>query len=312
MDSSGTPDIDSISSTDTGAISRESIVIGQKSTETRKEPLSFNSIHDSVSKRPNHDTITWTSVEGLPFIPQFIKQVQNGHPYFGFTSPLIRITTDKKEFKGKESLFYVIAGLLLLFALFRQAFSKYLIDLSRVFFRTTLNQRQLREQLLQTPLPSLLLNLFFIIIGGLYINFVLQHFKLTTTDNFWLLFFYCTLSLGAIYLVKFLGLKVSGWLFSMPETMESYIFIVFIVNKVIAIFLLPFLVLLAFTTGTIYEIAFTLSWLGISMLMLYRFILSYGAVRNQVKVNLFHFFLYLCAFEIVPLLLIYKVLLFLF
>jgi len=41
-------------------------------------------------------------------------------------------------------------------------------------------------------------------------------------------------------------------------------------------------------------------------LLIYRLILSFGAVRNQVRVNFFHFFLYLCAFEIAPLLLVYK------
>jgi hypothetical protein len=41
----------------------------------------------------------------------------------------------------------------------------------------------------------------------------------------------------------------------------------------------------------------------------YRFIVSFGPVRKEIKVNGFHFFLYLCAFEIAPLLLIYKLLL---
>jgi len=44
-------------------------------------------------------------------------------------------------------------------------------------------------------------------------------------------------------------------------------------------------------------------------MLFYRFIISYRPVRSEIKVNRFHFFLYLCAFEIAPLLLIYKVLL---
>jgi hypothetical protein len=78
---------------------------------------------------------------------------------------------------------------------------------------------------------------------------------------------------------------------------------------VIGIFLLPFLVLIAFTSGGLYQVAMVLSWCVIGSLFIYRFFLSFSAVRNQIKVRPFHFLLYLLAFEIAPLLLIYKLLL---
>jgi hypothetical protein len=52
-----------------------------------------------------------------------------------------------------------------------------------------------------------------------------------------------------------------------------------------------------------------ISYILVGGMLLYRFIISYRPVRSEIKVNRFHFFLYLCAFEIAPLLLIYKVLL---
>lgn len=159
---------------------------------------------------------------------------------------------------------------------------------------------------MQTPLPSLLMNGFFVVSGGLYVTFLLQHFKLNPNNNFWLLFLYCCIGLSAAYFVKFIGLKISGWLFNMTEAANSCIFIVFIVNKMIGILLLPFLLLLAFSLGDVYSVGLTLSWCLVAGLFIYRFILTYAAVRNQVKVNPFHFFLYLCAFEIAPLLLVYK------
>jgi hypothetical protein len=59
----------------------------------------------------------------------------------------------------------------------------------------------------------------------------------------------------------------------------------------IGILLLPFLLILAFSTGDVYSIGLTVSWCLVAALLAYRFILTYGAVRNQVKVNPFHFFL---------------------
>ncbi len=175
-----------------------------------------------------------------------------------------------------------------------------------------MKQRQIREQLMQTPLPSLLLNGFFVISAGLYITFLLQHFNINPVGNFWLLFLYCGMGLSAAYFIKFAGLKICGWLLNLDEAANSYIFIVFIVNKMIGILLLPFLVVLAFATETVYNAGLTLSWCLLGGLLIYRFILTYTAVRNQVKFNPFHFFLYVCAFEIAPLLLVYKALLIFF
>ena len=219
---------------------------------------------------------------------------------------------DKKVFSGKEYLFYYLIFLFILFGLLRRAFAKYFYDLFRVFFKTTLKQRQTQEQLLQSSLASVFMNSFFVLSAGLYVNFLLQYFHLVISDNFWLQYVYCIGALGIIYLVKFIGLKTTGWLFNVSNTTDSYIFIVFIINKMLGIFLLPFLLLLAFANDPLYSSAMFISWIGLGLLLVYRFILSYSAVRKEVKLNSFHFILYILGFEVIPLLLIYKLLLIIF
>ena len=267
---------------------------------------------DSVSKRPENFGTWHITINDDFFEHDFNPEILKRHPYFGFRSDSITLVSDKKKFIGKELLFYTLIALLLVFAFLKKLSSKYFTDLFRLFFRTTLKQRQIREQLMQSPLPSFLFNGFFVMTASLYVGFLFQHFHFTSVENLWQLFLYCGIGISGIYLIKFLGLKLSGWIFNAEEATNAYIFIVFIVNKMIGIFLLPFLILLAFTQGAIYEISLVLSWCGIGALYIYRFILSYGAVRNQVKLNPFHFFLYVCAFEIAPLLLIYKALLYFF
>jgi hypothetical protein len=278
------------------------------STIYKKDSVILLPVNDSVSKRPAGAGPAWQTVVNVPFQQQILQR----HPYFNFNAKALSLHPDRKEFHGKELLFYVITTLVIIFALLRLAFFKYFKDLFRVFFRTTMKQRQIREQLMQTPLPSLVFNGFFIASAGLYIDFLLHYFNFTPIDNFWLLYLYCCIGLSIIYLVKFMGLIICGWLFNMQKAADSYIFIVFIINKVIGISLLPFLVLLGFTEGVMYSVALVLSWCCVGGLLLYRFILGFTAIRNEVRFNLFHFFLYLCAFEIAPLLLIYKLLLFFF
>ncbi len=219
---------------------------------------------------------------------------------------------DKKVFRGKEYLFYYLVFLLILFGLLRRVFAKYFYDLFRVFFRTTLKQRQTQEQLLQAPLPSVFMNGFFVLSAGLYVNFLLQYFEISIAENFWLQYLYCGVAIASIYIVKFIGLKITGWLFNVSTATDAYIFIVFIINKILGVYFLPFLLLLGFATGLLYSSAMIFSWFGIGLLLLYRFILSYRAVRKEVKLNSFHFLLYIIGFEVVPLLLIYKLLLLIF
>ena len=219
---------------------------------------------------------------------------------------------DKKVFSGKEYLFYYLIFLLILFGLLRRAFAKYFYDLFRVFFKTTLKQRQTQEQLLQSSLASVFMNSFFVLSAGLYVNFLLHYFHLVISENFWLQYVYCIGALAAIYLAKFIGLKITGWLFNVSNITDSYIFIVFIINKMLGIFLLPFLLLLAFANDPLYSYAMFISWIGLGLLVIYRFILSYSAVRKEVKLNSFHFILYILGFEVIPLLLIYKLLLIIF
>ena len=94
---------------------------------------------------------------------------------------------------------------------------------------------------MQTPLPSLLLNGFFVVSGGLYITLLLQHFNLNPVIISGCLFLYCIWVFQPFILSNLSGLKISGWLFNMQEAANSYIFIVFIINKMIGILLLPFL-----------------------------------------------------------------------
>lgn len=269
-----------------------------------------------VSEKPLYDT-GWALVPADLFPVQTIQwQILSHHPFFPFRfkpvsggAAVTQYIGEQHERKGKEWLFYSLLLLIIFFALLRRLFPKYFNDLFRLFFRTTLKERQISEQLMQTPVPSILLNGFFTVSAGFYGSFLLTHFGLNKTGDFWLLLLYCVGGLAVAYFVKFAWLKLAGWIFNMQYAASSYIFIVFIINKMIGILLLPFLLILAFSTGDVYSVGLTLSWCLIGGLLIYRLFLSYAVIRNQVKVSPFHFFLYFIAFEIVPLLLVYKALL---
>lgn len=144
--------------------------------------------------------------------------------------------------------------------------------------------------------------------GGLYGAFLLRFYRFGNPDDFWIYFLYCTVLLAVLYLLKYLLIRMTGWIFNISRTAETYLFVVFMTNKIIGIFLLPFLVLISFSGPVISEIAITLSIIMTGMFYVYRFLGAYSILHKEIKISGLHFILYLCAFEIAPLLLIYKVL----
>jgi hypothetical protein len=279
-----------------------------------KDSLGLVNLPEAVSLVNKVPSFPFINFQGESLSRQLQQEMYKSNAFILFDKNAETGNTEKpflqkREGSGKEYLFYLMIGVLLLFAAFRQVFPKYFSDLMRIFFRNTLKAKQIRDQLTQTPLPSLLLNFFFALTMGLYITLVLRHYNLTPFRSFWLLFLYCSLGLIFIYAVKYAGLRFFGWLFSMQEVADSFSFIVFIINKAIGIFIIPFLILIAFTQNNVLQAAITLSWCCVGVLLLYRFILSYSIVRGRLSVNPFHFFLYLCAFELAPLLILYKALL---
>ncbi|MBL7699598.1 MAG: DUF4271 domain-containing protein [Chitinophagaceae bacterium] len=230
------------------------------------------------------------------------------HPYLKFAAQPERQTISLRKIENRDSIFYFVVALVLYVALMRLFFYKYFTTMFTLFFRATLRQQQLREQLLQAPLPALLMNFFFVVSLATYCTFLAIHFDMPFANNFWTTLGWGVMIIAAIYLIKFLFLNIVGWIFGISNVTDTYIFIVFLINKMIGIFLLPVIALLAFPTPALLPVMLTVSYILVGGMLFYRFIISYRPVRSEIKLNRFHFFLYLCAFEIAPLLLIYKVL----
>ncbi len=273
-------------------------------TKKGKDSLAVTIPVDTLTvKKPLVPVAAWQTRPGIPLYVQVLEHM----PYFSFGKQPLVAGGQLKKRTDKDMLFYGLMGLLLYFAVLRLLFPKYLSDLWRLFFRTTLKQRQLTEQLSQTPLPSLLFNLLFVIAGGLYAAFLFYYTEnRVPVHNFWLFVLYCCAGLAGVYLVKFVSLKATGWVFNVRALTDTYIFIVFIINKVLGIFLLPVLFIVAFSPAGVAGAAWVLSWTVIGGLLLYRYILALSAVRTYVQVSVFHFFLYFCAFEVAPVLVLYK------
>jgi hypothetical protein len=207
---------------------------------------------------------------------------------------------------SQNFFFYLLLLIMFLLAFLRLFYQRYFKNLFRVFFNTSLRQSQLTDQLLQAKLASLFFNLFFIITGGIYIYFLLGYFHLMKSEKIIPVMLYCMICLAVIYIGKFLALKFIGWLTGYTEVTDTYLFIVFLICKIVGILLVPVIIIMAFSELALVNWVSIISLTLIGLMLILRFFRSYGLLQNSLKVGRLHFFIYILGTEIVPLLLIYK------
>ena len=205
----------------------------------------------------------------------------------------------------KDFLYYLIIGVLFLYGLVNYLYPQYYSKLFNQFSQSSLRMLQNREQLVQNEIASLASNINFILSFSLMSTLLIFNRHLLPI-SFWQAYLYVCVFFLVLYLGKYLCLQIVGFIFNVKELVGTYIFIVFLINKVLGILLIPFILMLAFAKPAYYGIAIGGGAILTILLFLYRYLFSLTSVRNKLHISSFHFFLYLCAFEILPLLILYK------
>ena len=208
----------------------------------------------------------------------------------------------------KDNLFYLLVGIILIYGFVNYMYPQYFQKLFSQFSQSSIRMMQNREQLLQNNFASLLLNLCFILSFSLLVSLFIYNRHLLPI-SFWLVYFYLCLFFTSLYLGKYICLEIAGAIFSTKELVKTYIFLVFMINKVLGILLLPFILILAFAKPIYFTAAIVGAGCLSALLFIYRYLLSITSVRNKLQISSFHFFLYLCTFEILPLMILYKLVL---
>ena len=211
----------------------------------------------------------------------------------------------KFSLPDKDIFFYAVIALIFLYSFLIQIAPQYIAKLFSQFSQSSLRMMQNREQLLQNSLASFIMNIGFVVSFSLMTTLVIFNAHLLPI-NFWEGFFYMCLFFLGLYIGKYICLTIAGYIFNTIELVQTYIFVVFMINKVLGILLIPFIGILAFAKPFLHPFAIWGASLLMVLLLLYRYLFSLTSVRNKLHVSSFHFFLYLCAFEIIPLLILYK------
>lgn len=213
-------------------------------------------------------------------------------------------------FKNEALDFYLLLFLIMIPGVIRWAFPKYYRGLWQMVRNASAAKLQWKDRIQGAMVPNALMNVFFVLSATAYLYYVIQYLspglrrEMPPAVQLALL----AGGLALVYLTKYGVMRLTGWLFRIQQVTGSYLFNVFFVGKLLALVLLPFTILLAFGDPEWQLSTLIISGIIACMLMISRYIRSWEVFGIFFQYSRFHFFLYLCASEILPLAVLIKLL----
>src|SRR5690554_1748006 len=225
------------------------------------------------------------------------------------SEPIMQVESYRAP-KNLEIPFLIsIIGLLLTALLFYRN-RGYLYHLITAFKNPNLTQRQLKEMIQQNSLVNSIFNLLALLSFAFYAFIFLKQTQVKLINN-WSdsqLLIGLILAFVIGYSLRVLFQKLIGYIFEISEEMNIYVFQLLLTAKILGILLIPFTVLLYFGEGDYLNTILYLSIFLILVSLLLKYLRSGFLFKAFIGFSKFHFILYLCASEILPFLILLKLL----
>jgi len=202
-------------------------------------------------------------------------------------------------------IFWIILGGFILLAMTKFYFEKRLaLIFSSVFSRSSANLLIRESNAFRFQSFSFLLIIYLISIT-LFVFQVFRYLSPGSVDFWPNILFYLKIvgAFIAFFLIKITTIRIVGFIFKNPHTASEYIQNMFIFNLFAGIILLPLVLFIHYSHSSLFLFV---SFGFLIILMILRFIRGIFVGLSDHKFSLFHLFLYLCTLEILPLIVIAK------
>ncbi|WKD85412.1 hypothetical protein KCTC32516_00752 [Polaribacter huanghezhanensis] len=207
---------------------------------------------------------------------------------------------ERIEFSNNWLTLVFMVGLLLLVVLKMLNHQK-LFEYSRAFFLKGFIEKKVEERTAFFNAFNVVLFLFFVLVYALFFTNLVVFFLPETESNFQIFLKILILVLGYFSIFSILDLVLCH-LLEIKTELAHFIAAKLGYSYTIALLLFPFLILKAYSFLTIYVLITVFV-----VLFTLRGVLTFINNKNLIINKLFYFILYLCALEIAPLLIIYKI-----
>lgn len=229
--------------------------------------------------------------------------IHNFQKYFKFNTDALMKKQGAYLPKGEAWGLGLIGGLLVLFSLLRLSVSRQLYTIVQAFFNNRVLGNLNKEENLFTSWPFIMLFVVFGFIIGMFYYLVSQYYQLAGGFQY-----YLSISAGIIllYFGKIVLLKFIGFLLNIGKVINEYVTILFLCYFIAGLMFLPLVVAFVLSPlkyGVYYIIT---SYIILILIGLIQFIRAGVNILSANRFPLLYLFLYFCALEICPILILIK------
>ncbi len=280
---------------------KDSVKAAEDSVKALTDSLHFVWIKVPVYNRPNRfidSLIDLYQVRKLDFQAWAKKFPSKKSPY----------KLGKPREKGETWFVAFIVFLLLFFAVLKNAFSKELSTIIRSFYSNRALNQINKEDSLFSSWPFIFLYILFGFTIGAFLYLCARYFQVTyILKGFqWLLVL--SFSVIGLFTFKIFVIRLLGFLFDAAKPVGEYTTVLFLSYFNAAILFLPLVVAFSFAPARFaaYYIYSTLA--VVALIFIFQFLRAGAIILSNYRFPKIYLFLYICALEICPLLILIKAL----
>lgn len=208
--------------------------------------------------------------------------------------------------KGNVGLLGFIFAMLVIFAILKNAFYKQLSAIVQSFFSNRILNNINKEDNLFSSWPFLLLFIQFGFILGMFFFLVAQYYDMYQAKHGFRFFFTISLTIIVFYALKLIILRFLGYLFNVQKPVGEYISILYLSYFNASLLFIPLVVAFALSPLKYGVIYIGLAFLLLGIIFAFQLLRAGVTILSNNKFSKMHLFLYFCALEICPILILIK------
>lgn len=213
------------------------------------------------------------------------------------------------KFRKQPSIwiFYILLLVVVYFAFVRNVFHKSFPVIFQAYWNDRSINQFTREDNFFKSRNAVFYFVLFSMVYATMIYFMLDHFAYKMPKQGLELYYLIISVLVIFYTAKYLLMKFIGYIFSVQRLISGYLAIISVSNLVYAVIIIPFLVFFHYISYDYKTYLIAIIMIMFVFNTVYKYLRTGAFLSNNYQFPIFYLFLYLCTFEIMPLLIIYKV-----
>lgn len=263
-------------------------------------------IIDSTVANIVNDTNTNT-VEAIKFDSATVVKADNYTQFFEthHLQPKVYFTRTRTE-PTPDWYTVVLLVIVVFITIIKVYYARVFEQLIKSFYSSTTANQVVREENMLVQRATVVLNVVSYIVMALFIYRVSEYYliKPEWMGKGFVKFIFFAVMVSIAYSAKMFFVKALGILFNMDKPAATYIYNLFLVNIILGLLLLPLLILISYV-GHQYVPYLVLASVLLAIIMFgYRTVKTVQIWIGLPEFSFYYLILYLCAFEILPIMII--------